>query len=186
MPADEVNDQLATACQKCGSACCKKGQIFLPRDEYRQIRLHAQALGPAAVAEFDSRISDHGLFYLYDQKQGCQFLDSGNLCRLHDIGIKPTECFWWPYHVFAAGPDALEVRLSISCCDAHKTHTPDSSYPALIVEEADQIGFDVIRAFRRAYAGTSTDTRLINRIPASIEPVDQPLVPCHTGRADDA
>ena len=123
MPADELNDQLATACQKCGAACCKKGQIFLPRDEYVRIRSHALGLGLDQTAEFDSRITDYGLFYLYDQKQGCQFLDSDNLCRLHDIGLKPTECFWWPYHIFNSETDELEVRLSFSCCDAHESHT---------------------------------------------------------------
>lgn len=175
MPPEEVNDQLATACQKCGAACCKKGRIFLPRDEYRRIRLHVQALGSDAAAEFDSRITDHGVFFLYDQKTGCQFLDSANLCRLHDIGLKPTECFWWPYHVFATDANELEVRLSITCCDAHETHRPESPYPGLIAAQADAIGFDVIRAFRQAYEGSS-NTKLVGRIAPAHN--DRPTIVC--------
>ena len=180
MTAEEVNDQLAAACQKCGAACCKKGQIFLPRDEYARIRLYAQASGPDETAEFDSRITDYGLFFLYDQGSGCQFLDSGNLCRLHDIGIKPTECFWWPYHVFASEAGELEVRLSTNCCDAHETHGPESPYPGLIAEGADQIGFDVIRAFRQAYGGSS-GTKLVGRIEASPETVGRAPLPRDAG-----
>lgn len=168
MLAEEVNEQLAAACQKCGAACCKKGRIFLPRDEYARIRLHTQTLGGDETAEFDSRITDHGLFFLYDQGSGCQFLDSHNLCRLHDIGIKPAECFWWPYHVFAADAGELEVRLSTTCCDAHEAHTPDSPYPGLIAKEVDRIGFDVIRAFRQAHGKTS-GTKLVGRIESSDE-----------------
>jgi len=171
MTAEEVNEQLAGACQKCGAACCKKGQIFLPRDEYARIRLHVQASGSAELAEFESRITNHGLFYLYNQRDGCQFLDSENLCRLHTIGIKPAECFWWPYHVFASDADGLEVRLSTTCCDAHEAHTPESPYPSLIAEEVERIGFDVIRAFRKAY-GENAGTHFVGRIESAQETVD--------------
>lgn len=178
MTAEGVNEQLAAACQKCDAACCKKGQIFLPRDEYARIRLHVQALGSDETSEFDSRITDHGLFFLYDQRSGCQFLDSGNLCRLHDIGIKPTECFWWPYHVFTSKAGALEVRLSTTCCDAHNLHLPDSPYPGLVADGAERIGFDVIRAFREAYGGNA-GTKLVGLIESSVETAERSPVPHH-------
>lgn len=180
MTVKDVNDELAAACQKCGAACCKKGKIFLPRDEYRRIRRHVQALGPDETTEFDSRITDHGLFFLYDQRNGCQFLDVTNLCRLHDLGLKPTECFWWPYHVFAAGTGDLEVRLYTACCDAHETHTEDSTYPGLIAGKAGHIGFDVIRAFRQVHGG-SVDTKLVGRIEASSTEPALDASPGHEG-----
>lgn len=162
MPAAEVNQQLATACQQCGSACCKKGRIFLPRDEYLRIRRHVQAIGPGATAEFDSRISDHGIFFLYDQDGGCQFLDAANLCGLHELGLKPTECFWWPYHVYTSDDAAeLELRLFLDCCDAHKADRPDSPYHRQIEQDALRIGFDVIQKFRETYGGAVAQTRLI-------------------------
>jgi hypothetical protein len=163
MSVEVVNERLATACQKCGSACCKKGQIFLPRKEHERIRQHVVALGMSEAAEFDGRTTDHGLFFLYDQRNGCQFLDDQNLCRLHRLGIKPSECFWWPYHVYASEAGELEVRLFTTCCDAHKMHDRNSLYLGWIKEESNRIGVDVIRAFRQAYGG-SADTKLVGRI----------------------
>ena len=165
MSAEEVNGILASACQKCGAPCCKKGQIFLPRAEYERIRQHALTLGPAEVAEFDKRVSDHGLFFLYDQKNGCQFLDERNLCRLHDLGLKPSECFWWPYHVYAGDqPDKMELRVFMDCCDGHEADQSNSCYHQMIEEEARRIGFDVIRKFRETYCGGNGTTRLIRSI----------------------
>jgi hypothetical protein len=168
MSAEEVNDLLATACQKCGSPCCKKGQIFLPRAEYKRIHEHVVLLGEAETKEFESRVSDHGLFFLYDQKIGCQFLDAHNLCRLHNIGLKPSECFWWPYHVYAgSAPGTLEIRVYMDCCDGHEADGDNSSYHQVIEEEAAQIGFDVLRKFREAYCGGDGTTRLIRPLSAS-------------------
>ena len=159
-PCEELNRQLASACMNCGSSCCKKGWIFLPRDEFELMFRHAESLGGGEAAEFTSRISDHGSFLLYDQRDGCQFLDERNLCRLHEIGLKPSECFWWPYHVFVSETGGLEVRLATDCCDAHKAHDPATPYVRLIEAAANRIGFDVIREFRNVYGSTCT-TRLI-------------------------
>lgn len=166
MSAEEVNRVLATACQKCGSACCKKGQIFLPREEYERIRQYALELGSAEVDEFDARITDHGLFFLYDQRNGCQFLSAGNLCRLHTLGLKPSECFWWPYHIFA-GEEDLELRVFTECCAGHEAAQPDSAYSQLVEEAAGRIGFDVIRKFREAYSGGAGATRLLKPLQES-------------------
>ncbi len=127
-------------------------------------------LGPDEAKEFAARTTDHGLFFLYDQRTGCQFLDGENLCRLHNLGLKPSECFWWPYHVYASETKELEVRLFTTCCDAHEMHDRDSPYPGMITEESNRIGFDVIRAFRQAYGG-SAGTKLVGRIEASTETV---------------
>ena len=167
MPAKRigVNDLLATACQKCGSACCKKGQIFLPREEYDRIRTHLLVHGSMEIEEFDARTTDHGLFFLYDQKNGCQFLDERNLCRLHNKGIKPSECFWWPYHIYTGDdPEELELRVFLDCCDAHEIDEADSSHHQAIEEHASRIGFDVIRKFRETYCGGDGTTRFIRSL----------------------
>ncbi len=166
MTTEELNDQLAHACQSCQAACCKKGQLFLPRVEYERMHAHAQKLGSAAVEEFEERVSDHGSFLLYDQKDRCQFLDERNLCELHPLGLKPSECFWWPYHVFTAGSqESLEIRLYTSCCEGYRAHGPHSPYPAHIEEGVNAMGFDVVRAFRRQYGG-SYDTQFIQSVAA--------------------
>jgi Fe-S-cluster containining protein len=149
-----VNQKLANSCQNCGAACCRKGKIFLPKNEHAAMRDHAEKLGGNWLKEFDARVSDHGLFFLYDQLSGCQFLDAQNLCRLHDLGLKPSECFWWPYHVFSAENESLEVRLFTECCDAHTTHDATSPYPADIAAKAAEIGVDVIQSFRQIYGGS--------------------------------
>jgi hypothetical protein len=164
-----VNDALAIACQKCGSACCKKGQIFLPREEYERIRTHVLTLGSMQVEEFEARTTDHGLFFLYDQKNGCQFLDEHDLCRLHNEGVKPSECFWWPYHIYAGDhPAELELRVFMDCCDGHELDEPDSAYHQAIIERASRIGFDVIRKFRETYCGGDGTTRLIRSLTPPI------------------
>ena len=169
MSGEDFNLRLASACQNCGAACCKRGKIFLPREEYDRIRLHAASLGPGEEAEFVDRTTDNGSYFLYDQKDGCQFLDAKNLCRLHAKGVKPSECFWWPYHVFPAESGGLEIRLFTGCCDAHKEHHSGTVYPKLIEVAANRIGFDVIREFRRNYAGTC-DTKPIGPIKELVEP----------------
>jgi hypothetical protein len=153
MTGQEFNQKLAKACQQCQAACCKKGRLFLPRKEYEAIRAHLGKSNPAALQEFQDRTADHETFLLYDQKNCCQFLDEANLCRLHSLGLKPSECFWWPYHVYADSAGQLEVRLSTACCDAYKSHGPHSPYPRLIGQRVAEIGPEVVRAFRRIFRG---------------------------------
>jgi Fe-S-cluster containining protein len=160
---EDFNQTMAVACQDCGAACCKKGMIFLPREEYERIKHYTASLGSTHQMEFIARTSDHGSYLLYDQKNGCQFLDDNNLCRLHENGLKPSECFWWPYHVFVDEADGLEVRLSTSCCDAHKVHHTNSPHLKMIEAAANHIGFDVIREFRRMY-GSIQMTQLVGPI----------------------
>lgn len=174
MSAEDVNDFLASACQQCGAACCKMGKIFLPPVEHERIRRHVAALGAEAEAEFAERTTDHGYFFLYDQRNRCQFLDERNLCRLHNLGLKPSECFWWPYHVFPGeGPSGLELRVFTGCCDGHKADHPDSPYHQLIESQAAKFGFDVIRKFREVYAGGKGTTRFIKALREPVAP-DEP------------
>ncbi len=129
------------------------GRLFLPRGEYEAICRHLARTAPEALPEFQKRAEDHGSFLLYDQKDRCQFLDEANLCRLHPLGLKPSECFWWPYHVYVGSAGRLEVRLFTACCDGYKSHGPHSPYPRLIERRVAEIGHEVVRAFRRVYPG---------------------------------
>lgn len=123
------------------------------------------ATRPEELADFDKRVENHGAFLVYDQKSGCQFLDADDLCTLHDEGLKPTECHWWPYHVFARDENSLEIRLSQTCCTAYKLHTERARYPALIAAQAREIGLDTLRSFRRIFPGERTGL-LVHTIPA--------------------
>ncbi len=155
----------ATTCQQCGALCCKKGEIFLPANEYRRIREHAEKLGAHEAAELADRITDHGLFYIYDQRTGCQFLDAKNLCRLHDLGLKPSECFWWPYHIFKGEePGRLEIKLFMDCCDGHAASHVSLPEHHVIEAEAHSIGLDVIHKFRETYRGGNGALRHIKSI----------------------
>ena len=178
MTGQEFNQKLASACQHCEAACCKKGRLFLPRKEHEAIRLHLERTDPAGLQAFQDRIEDHGAFLLYDQKNLCQFLDEANRCRLHPLGLKPSECFWWPYHVFADPAGGLEVRISTGCCDAYKHHGPHSPYPRLIGQQVAEIGHEVIHAFRRVYRGgqnTQPVGPLADETPEADLPAESPL-----------
>jgi hypothetical protein len=59
-----------------------------------------------------------------DQKDCCQFLSEKNLCRLHLEGVKSSECFWWPVHIYGTEPENLELRVATICCKAGYTLTP--------------------------------------------------------------
>jgi hypothetical protein len=138
----------------------------MPRGEYERVRQYVVSMGPTEMVEFASRVTDHGLFFLYDQRNGCQFLDPSNLCRLHNLGIKPAECFWWPYHIFTNDENqaVLELRVFLDCCDGHEAYQGDPSYPQMIEEAAQHIGLDVIKKFREVYHGGGGTTRLIRQL----------------------
>jgi len=160
---DAFNQQLACACQATRAACCRKGLLFLPLPEYHRIRHWLARNEPAGLAEFEARCQPHEGFFLYDQKDSCQFLDGRALCRLHEAGVKPSECFWWPFHVYCAADGRLEIRLSTSCCQGHQYFQPGLPFVALVEAQARDLGGAVIREFRRHYAG-SYDTILVKQI----------------------
>jgi hypothetical protein len=153
---DEFNARLAAACQQKAAACCKKGSLFLSPAERATIERHVAAQGPAAAAEFAARIQAHDGFSLYDQRNRCQFLTDDNLCSLHPLGIKPNECFWWPYHVYADGDGRLMIEISTTCCDACHYHDEVAAAQFLdaIDERVASLGPEVFRRFRATYGGS--------------------------------
>lgn len=162
--AAPFNRRLAEACQAAGAACCCKGLLFLPEPEYHAITMWIGARDPAQQTEFESRTEAHGGFRLYHQRDRCQFLDHARRCRLHEAGVKPTECFWWPYHVYTDAEGGLEIRVCTSCCEGHRQGPADADVARTIELQARAIGLDVLRAFRRVYAG-SYATRFVVKIP---------------------
>jgi len=154
LAATETNERLAAACQECSAACCRKGKLFLPEREYLAIRRYLAEFSQADIDEFDARCTKQDGFRLYDQQTKCQFLDEMNLCRLHTKGVKPSECFWWPFHVYAAADGELEIRLSTSCCDGFKAVSDPLPFTNQIALQAGEIGFDLLRTFRKFYAGS--------------------------------
>lgn len=152
---------LAHACQAANSACCCKGRIFLPDNETEAIRGWLKARPEVEQANFERCLDDdHDGFALLDQENRCQFLDDRNLCRLHNEGVKPSECFWWPMHVYVNRQDQLEVRVSETCCEAFNCLNGGQSNEGaeLQVEKlaarVREIGPDVVRRFRKAYQGS--------------------------------
>ena len=178
MNLTEFNSQLAHACQECHAACCRKGLLFMPKEEHAAIAAFLKSGDPQSAAEFFSRSKQYPQFWLYDQMDRCQFLDDNDHCKLHSLGLKPSECFWWPYHIYRAPDGGFEIRLSTSCCDGHKAHSDSSPYPRWIVHKSNSIGLDVIAEFRQVYRG-SYESRLIGRVEALreafISPIDLPL-----------
>jgi hypothetical protein len=162
---NSFNDCLAHACQASGTACCKKGQVFLPLEEYQRLVAWLRMHSADELESFESRCTHHDSegFVLYDQLNACQFLTSENLCRLHTQGVKPSECFWWPFHVYVAPDEALEIRVSTTCCDGYKNCQQASGYIAQIEKEVRGISAETIRAFRRVYGG-SYGTNLVKRL----------------------
>jgi hypothetical protein len=155
----DCNDGLAKACQSCRSACCKKGRILLLDQEYQNLKTYA-ARHASGLHEFMVRTQKHNGFHLYDQRERCQFLDKNNLCPLHDLDIKPRECFWWPYHIFLQSSPSnrhhtLQIAISKDCCDAYKKHDKIAAEPHLATIRRDSaiIGTKTLKAFRITFPG---------------------------------
>lgn len=151
---EEANSNLAAACQACASSCCKKGLLFLLPEEKDQIEEWIRAKSPNELDSFRTKLEDCGDFFLFDQEDSCQFLDDRNLCRLHVDGVKPTECFIWPAHVYVGNLGDLEVRISNSCCEGFKYISV--GHPAIDSAEslARRAGYERMLAFRAKYGGS--------------------------------
>ncbi len=137
------------------SSCCKKGKLFLPEAEYNKMRTWLIKNSPDELDNFDKRIEEHDGFYLYDQKNSCGFLNEKDLCRLHVDGIKPTECFAWPFHVYLDDKQELEIRYSNTCCQSYleiETHRDEAiRYARELLAYFDE---NIIRSFRNTYNGS--------------------------------
>ncbi len=144
------NSLLASSCEAGHSACCKDGYIFLPKKEFETV-LQYLATQPKNLKEFRSRVTDFGNFLLYNQKTRCQFLLADERCELHPLGIKPTECFWWPAHVYLADDGTLEIRVA-NCCSGCGLIQPNSPHVEKVAEQARTIGLPIITEFRRTHS----------------------------------
>lgn len=146
----DENMLLASSCNNAQTACCKDGYIFLPMSEYKSILQHL-VNRHRDLQEFTSRITDHGEFLLYNQKTRCQFLHANERCELHPLGIKPTECFWWPAHVYLADDGSLEIRVA-NCCPGCELVTSDSLHVQKVAEQARVIGLSILGEFRKKHS----------------------------------
>jgi len=146
----ENNASLASACRNANTWCCKDGFIFIPRQEYQAIADYL-ADNPRVLSEFCSRSKDHGDFLLYDQKTRCQFLQSDEMCELFALGIRPTECFWWPAHVYLTEDGSLEIRVS-ECCSACNHIKHDDEFLKRVEEQAKIIGIPLLVRFRKVHS----------------------------------
>jgi hypothetical protein len=170
---EESNKQLAQACQATCSSCCKKGLLFLLPEEKAQIEEWISSHSPDEMGVFHSSLTKKEGFYLFDQKNSCQFLDQYNLCRLHGDGVKPTECFLWPAHVYVGLFGNLETQVSNTCCEGYRYIT--EGHPAIsgASQFADRIGYERLLRFRKAYGG-SYGHNLLENLPHS-SPFVRPL-----------
>jgi len=147
----QKNEGLAIDCRATKSSCCYKGMVFLPNEEYEKIFKYIEANSKEDMQEFVNRCKKYDGFYLYDQQGKCQFLDDIGCgsCRLHDKGVKPTECFWWPLHVYKTKASNLEIRVG-SCCSGC-TYVEDIQVKK-VVSDLEWIGYDRIMKFREVYS----------------------------------
>ena len=147
------NSNIAKSCISNCSSCCKKGRLFLPKAEYEQMRNWLIKNSPEENDDFENRIEKHDGFFIYDQKNSCGFLDEKNLCRLD--GVKPTECFAWPFHVYLDDKQEVEIRYSDTCCQAYQeieAHRDEAIHYAR--EQLTHYNEETIRAFRNTYNGS--------------------------------
>ncbi|WP_414587514.1 hypothetical protein [Scytonema sp. PCC 10023] len=162
-PINSINSSLANACQLTQASCCKAGLLFLPEQEYQAIVQWLAGNSASELGEFESRCVKYDGFYLYDQKDNCQFLTETNLCRLHPEGVKPSECFWWPVHIYGTEPENLELCVATKCCTACEYIDANSYLLDDITKRAHELGCDVICRFRRVYLG-SYEKRFLRKL----------------------
>lgn len=165
---EESNSKLAEACQSCAAQCCKKGLLFLLPSEEKAIRIWLNENDSNKLLEFDSCLTEHQQFFLFDQRDACMFLNSTNMCTLHGAGIKPKECYLWPVHIYLDILGTPEVRISKSCCDGHRHVASDHPIIAEAVMFAADIGYERLLQFRSLYAG-SYEHELLCKIDFKID-----------------
>jgi Fe-S-cluster containining protein len=158
MSSDPVLERLYTACDAAGAACCKSGSIFLTPAEHDAIARHCAAQAEPALAEtFGQRASLHDGFGMLDQGEGCMFLDARNRCTLHDLGIKPRECHWWPLHAYResdAGTRRMAVCVADYCC-AGVGSVGDARNMAARYADEIPAALPALRRFRAVFPGSA-------------------------------
>ena len=84
-------------CQKCVNMCWSSPCFPTPDDALKLIEAgHKDKLSVTCYVsqdtlEYATVISPIGLDWGHAQARKCVFLDSNNLCTLHECGLKPTE-----------------------------------------------------------------------------------------------
>jgi len=151
---EEANLNLANACIACKSSCCKKGLLFLLPEEKEQIENWILANNPGWHERFLANLKEEQNFFLFDQEDSCMFLDTQNLCRLHEDGVKPQECFVWPLHIYEGDLGNPQIRVSTTCCEGYKFITSDNPGIEACEFYANQIGHDRLSRFREVYKGS--------------------------------
>jgi hypothetical protein len=69
-------------------------------------------------------------------------------------GVKPSECFWWPVHIYGTEPENLEFCVATRCCTACEYIDANSLLLDDITKRVCELGTDVICRFRRVYSGS--------------------------------
>ena len=151
---EEANQSLANACIACKSSCCKKGLLFLLPEEKEQIEKWILTNNPDWHERFLANLKEEQDFFLFDQEDSCMFLDTQNLCRLHEDGVKPQECFVWPLHVYEGDMGNPQIRVSTTCCEGYKFVEADTPSVHACESYAHQIGHDRLSRFREIYKGS--------------------------------
>ena len=113
---------------------------------------------------------------LSSQKSKQQYND-----RLRDSsktrGLKPHECFWWPYHVYTSGDGELLIEVAKTCCEGWRHHNDIDAAMFLdsIDEQVNALGTDLIHSFRRHYSGSygRTPIRPVNMLRWDFLKVEQ-------------
>jgi Fe-S-cluster containining protein len=164
LKASSDNGAIAQTCQESNAACCRKGKLFIPESEYTHIANWILNNSPDELKEFQSRLEVFDGFYLYDQQDTCQFLDRHALCRLHTSHVKPSECFWWPLHVYKSDTGELEIKAANYCCLAAVEITKETHHVDLMEKQARHIGLHLITAFRNVYPGAPKDKVLVRKL----------------------
>jgi hypothetical protein len=148
---------LCDACDAAQSACCKSGSVFLAPDEHARLVRHCAESGDAALEQaFDQRVAVHDGFAMLDQRDGCMFLDAGNRCTLHAIGLKPQECHWWPLHVYREADDRdgeMSVCLADYCCDGIRSMEDARVFLGFYLARMIEL-LPALRKFRAVFPGS--------------------------------
>ena len=147
------NINLANECINSCSQCCFKGKVLLFPDEYESIKKHLSKTSESNLKEFLSNCENFEEFYLLNQNQRCQFLNNRNLCTLHDLGLKPSECFWWPAHFYVTTGDTLEILLADYCCQSFKQINEQSEHIQNMNNFLTEEKALIIKKFRKIYDG---------------------------------
>lgn len=158
MSADPVLERLCSACDAAGAACCKSGSVFLTLAEHDAIAQHCAVDPDPALAEaFHQHASLHGSFAMLDQGVGCMFLDSRDRCTLHERGLKPRECHWWPLHVYLEsdeGAPRMAACLADYCC-AGVGSAEDAQKMAARYADEMRAALPALRRFRAVFPGSA-------------------------------